>query len=393
MRIPTALLRIGAALGNQKAQKTLDGPRSLKTITLKQIRNQLPTGWFHKPRIDPGVVVNIPRARLAALPPHPGLHAATPTQPCMPTSVSNCLPCIVASKDTSWLHHGPGARIPVPQNGRELHPLGLQRPSVAQEAPGQMDTLDRQAKALIQAEKDPTTFFGEMGEYPAEAIHVDSIVPMVRQPDVLIPDADYASDSASIAALNDSDSEDEWETLTPEEQKAADQQFDKETREIEAFEAMLNGYAEEPAPPAFDSLPPPPPPLPATIGATEFTSTPSLALERSTGPASPLAHAIDALKLKVPAAVAARQARALWAELPGHTASESLRAVPKAPASLLEAFAELDRRHGLIEAAKDWAKPEEHSDATSSSGDSGLGPDSPAPDYSVGDHEWGESTA
>lgn len=404
MRIPTALLRIGAALGNQKAQKTLDGPRSLKTVTIKHIRNHLPTGWLQTPRIDPGVVVNIPRARLAAVPPHPGPHAAAPSHPCMPTSVSNRLPCIVDSKDSSWLHHGPGARIPVPQSGSELHPLGLQRPSAAREAPGPMDTLDRQAMALIQAEKDPNSFFGEMDEHTADAINIARNVPITRQTETLIFDDECAIASESTASVSDSDFEVVWEALTQGPAEASDLRLDKETREIEAFDAMLSDYSDEVAAMGDNAPPPPPmpPPMPETNSRSVSASTSSTPSSPPSSPfspghASPSRPAHADLMAELLAALSQRQPLSPVAETEKTVRSD-------VEVAFLSAFAEMDSRFELTKARDADA---DASDSASISGDSGRGSGilefttAAAPglvireagaDHIVADDDWGDST-
>lgn len=304
MRTPTALLRICALLGNQNAREKVSIRDQLKPLTLKQIRNHLPTGWSRAPRIDPGVVVTLPRARLTALPLQPERHEAPQqVQPCSPTSVSNRLACIVTTKGTSWLHHGPGARIPVPKSGNERHPLGFDQAGLTSQPSVAMDALDRQAAALVQGEKDLGSFFGEVDGYDAEAIDVASPLTLANQIDDTTS-AD-ANDAESPSLLSDSDSDDEWDPVSAEERIAADVRFDKETREIEAFEAMLNAFSDDNAAPAVDI--PPPPPLPPATG------TP--------GPPSPrpspgrMAHALfsspshDDLMADMLIAVAQRQAR------------------------------------------------------------------------------------
>jgi len=399
MRTPTALLRICAFLGNQNAKEKVSIRDQLKPITLKEIRNHLPTGWSRPPRIDPGVVVNIPRARLARLP------TAVAPHPCIPTSVSNRLASVVDSKDTSWLHHGPGARIPVAQNGRELHPLGLQRPSAAREAPGPMDTLDRQAMALIQAEKDPNSFFGETDEHTADAINIARNVPITRQTETLIFDDECAIASASTASVSESDFEVVWEALTQGPAEASDLRLDKETREIEAFDAMLSDYSDEVAATGDNAPPPPPmpPPMPETNSRSVSASTSSTPSSPPSSPfspghASPSRPAHADLMAELLAALSQRQPLSPVAETEKTVRSD-------VEVAFLSAFAEMDSRFELTKARDADA---DASDSASISGDSGRGSDilelntataaglvirEAGSDHIVADDDWGDSTA
>ncbi|MFI8717251.1 hypothetical protein ACIGHF_05105 [Stenotrophomonas sp. NPDC077464] len=404
MRTPTALLRICAFLGNQNAKEKVSIRDQLKPITLKEIRNHLPTGWSRPPRIDPDVVVNIPRAKLAALPLHPGLPAAAPP-PCIPTSVSNRLASVVDSKDTSWLHHGPGARIPVAQNGRELHPLGLHRPSAAREAPGPMDTLDRQAMSLIQAEKDPHSFFGDVGERPAEAIHTAHNVLMARQTDTLMRDDPCASDSEPTTSPRDSDVEVVSDALTQEPVAASDPWFDMETREIDAFDAMLSDYSEDVA--ATGDSTPPPPPMPPAMPETHSRSvSPSTRSTPSSPPTSPFSPGNVSPSRPAHADLMAELLAALSQRQPLSPVAQTQKAVRSdVEAAFLGAFAQMDRRFELTKAKDADA---DASDSDSISGDSGRGSGilefttaaSPGlvireagADHVVADDEWGDSTA
>jgi len=263
MRTPTALLRIGAALGNQAAKQTLNDRRLLQPLSHKDVQYLKNTGsWVGA---------------------HPASTAAAPHRPCAPLAVSNrtapreplMAPVLANSpamtSNTSWLHHGFGAtprqepapasdraRVPVPADGNELHPLALKQLSVVHGPFDGMSELNQQATALINAELDSDTMFGEL-DPPDTASTPSTAMLLVADHDAqegspIIPDVDYESDDdvtcgdfhsittsgrASIASLADEDSGDEWDELTPEELAIADQRFRDEDEQIAQFARLF----------------------------------------------------------------------------------------------------------------------------------------------------------
>jgi hypothetical protein len=239
MRTPTVFLRVGAAFGNQAAQRKLEGREALKPLTLKEIRNNKKGAWALTPP-----VFEVPRPKIIPTS-QPGNRA--------PTTVANAvrMPASVATmaSNASWLHHGWGA-LPAKE-----------RPSSAGAA------LDRQAASLIQSERDLTSFFGESESHlastadaglaplvnrtlmgsrentpitfmPAGSCNAPEIPPVDYDSDT--PTVDYDSDVESdigsyddaIASLSDSDSDDEWDYVSPSEMVQAMRLFDQETRDI-----------------------------------------------------------------------------------------------------------------------------------------------------------------
>lgn len=254
MRTPTVFLRVGAAFGNQAAQRKLEGREALKPLTLKEIRNNKKGAWAPAPPMF--TAFHLPRAKLGA---------ASLPRACAPTIVANVTRApasIVKTSDTSWLHHGWGARPP------------KEGPSSAGAA------LDRQAASLIQSEKDLTRFFGENEPQVAMSAERAGLAPLINRtlmdsrentPITFLPsrngsapaippvdydsdtptvdydsdiESDIGSDDGSIASLSDSDSDDEWDYVSPSEMAQAKRLFDKETRDIkradQAF-ALLQG--------------------------------------------------------------------------------------------------------------------------------------------------------
>ncbi|MFG3448672.1 hypothetical protein ACGFZ3_08815 [Stenotrophomonas sp. NPDC047960] len=184
MRIPTALLRVGAALGNQAAKDQL----KLKRISREDIQSLRNTGTWAGAH---------PASTADALRVSDGGRGQTQRRHCVPVSVSNpmarrepSMAPVLAKRaglrsNTSWLHHGFGApprsgrppapdspRIRVPHDGRELHPKMVMQPKAVHGPFDAMTDLNRQASALINAELDSNTMFGE--REPSEGVSVAS---------------------------------------------------------------------------------------------------------------------------------------------------------------------------------------------------------------------------
>lgn len=108
MRIPTALLRVGAALGNQAAKDQL----KLKRISREDIQSLRNTGTWAGAH---------PASTADALRVSDGGRGQTQRRHCVPVSVSNpmarrepSMAPVLAKRaglrsNTSWLHHGFGA--------------------------------------------------------------------------------------------------------------------------------------------------------------------------------------------------------------------------------------------------------------------------------------------
>ncbi|OEZ01046.1 MULTISPECIES: hypothetical protein [Stenotrophomonas] len=241
MRTPTVFLRVGAAFGNQAAQRKLEGREALKPLTLKEIRNNKKGAWAPAPPMF--TAFHIPRAKTGA---------ASLPRACVPATVANVLRppvSIVKTSDTSWLHHGWGASP------------AKESPSIAG------STLDRQAASLIQSERQLTSFFGENDTHdvstaggglaplvnrtlmdsrentpitfmPARNGSAPEIPPVDYDSDTPTVDynsdveSDLDSDDGSIGSVIDSDSDDEWDYVSPSEMIQAKRLFDQETCDI-----------------------------------------------------------------------------------------------------------------------------------------------------------------
>lgn len=364
MRTPTALLRIGAALGIQNAKNTLDTRRGLKTPILTKISNSNKE-WKEtcQQRGFRTVASMPPQLMSARVTP---LRTTTDYRPgagmaqiekllCIPPPETDVLrgdeapPTVVTQRGTlpqaslqknvlpdnrSWLHPGSSdgtaqtatwqkptcadvdaklksvekrlapdvPRLPV--LARELHPKALMN---------QHDFLDPRQDRL------PIDLFGEDGaaDYGLAAFGIAYTAinsGLFERPEEL-PIAPASLDAAhpwNLPELDypaDSDSDDGYDALTEAPSGAATLQFEEEHREIEAFDAMLNGYGEEKATADGDIPPPPPPPMPAP----EKSSTTVLPLS----PSSPVSKAKalfvaptkDDLMAELRQAFAQRQAR------------------------------------------------------------------------------------
>ncbi|MBT2768181.1 hypothetical protein J7J08_11080 [Stenotrophomonas sp. ISL-67] len=357
MRTPTALLRIGAALGSQSAKQTLKDRRATKTAFITNINN-INKEWkaerqrqgFHDPlytqlpKTSPDVA-----SRMRTATEHrssEGL-AQTRARLCIPASIANSRDPGAATptgavpgesllpSNRSWLHHGaggPGASAAhfiacgssaaaaaqpdlnaatrklapdsptLPFKTSELHPNAVMQLKVVHGPFDRMSHLNLQAAALINAEKDIASMFGELDPPETESTRpaalpqgingrlVESgenaplkftiprpqLGPKVPAADheregakaelpvgftlprpqlgPTIPPVDYgsdaesvysgydsdgSSDTASIASLSDRDSADEWEDVIPEEMAAAKERFMQEDQEIAQFEAQF----------------------------------------------------------------------------------------------------------------------------------------------------------
>lgn len=316
MRTPTALLRIGAALGSQNAKQTLNDRRATKTAFITNISN-INKDWkaerqrlgfqnplsVQLPRTLPDVA---PRARTGGvLPASEGL-AQTRARLCIPTLVENSRnpgatkPTISAPLESqlpvnrSWLHHGAGAaprNEPLPAPAAQL---SLSSAMQSNKFHGPFDVeckLNRQATALINAELDPDTMFGDLDPDMALALPPTFTIPR-PQLAPMIPAIDYESDGdsvgsgyesdassvsssgSSIASVSDDGSDSEWEDLTPEELVAADQRFIDEGEQIAAFEAQ---FALSQEPPRSAAVPDAPP-MPVSVKARQMGQSTDLNL-------------------------------------------------------------------------------------------------------------------
>lgn len=316
MRTPTALLRIGAALGSPNAKQTLNDRRATKTAFITNISN-INKDWkaerqrmgfqnplsVHLPRTSPDVGPRVRTGRV--LPQSEGL-AQTRAGLCIPTLVTNsrnpgvAKPTIAAPLESqlpvnrSWLHHGAGSAprsepLPAPAAPRSLSSAV---PSNRLHGPFDVECkLNRQAAALINAELDPDTMFGDRD--PDVAL-VPQLTYTISGPQAgpMIPAVDYESDgdsvgsgyesdassvsssSSSIASVSDDDPDSEWEDLTPEELVAADQRFVAEGEQIAAFEAQ---FARSQEPPRSAAVPDAPP-MPVSVEARQMGQSTDLNL-------------------------------------------------------------------------------------------------------------------
>lgn len=258
MRTPTALLRIGAALGNQNAQKTLDGRRALKTPILTTISNANKE-WKEARHLHGFRNIDSMPPKLMSV---RAITLRTPTDYRQGAGNS------ILPDNRSWLHPGsnngtaPSAtwqkptysevdvnltsggkrmapdvpRLPV--LARELHPKALM---------SQHDFLDPRQDRLA------TDFYGEAGA------------------------AEYGLAAYGIAytAINSGLFERPEELPYAPASVEATVRLPEEDREIEAFDAMLNSYSEESSTADSDTPPPPPMPAPESSSTTVSPLSPS----------------------------------------------------------------------------------------------------------------------
>lgn len=154
-------------------------------------------------------------------------------------------------------------RLPVPANGKELHPNALIRQTVINGPFDRMSHLNHQATALINAEDDIASMFGELDPadmQPAPSLLLQQGVFTLPRahlgPNTRVVDhesdggsvpADYDSDSGSdivsCASLSDSEWGEEWDDLTPEALADVEERFRQQDDEI----AQSNARTPRPA--------------------------------------------------------------------------------------------------------------------------------------------------
>lgn len=263
MRTPTALLRIGAALGIQNAQKTLDSRRASNAPVLITISNTN-TEWKE-------ACCHLRDFRNAdSLPPKLVSVRATP----LPITADHrpdagkaqaALQRNVLPDNRSWLHPGSGD--------------GTARPATFQKP--------------TYADVGANLRFGDKRIAPdvprlpvlARELHPNALM---NQHDFLNPRQDglaidlYGENGAAeyglagfniaYAAINGGLFEREEELPIATASVEAAVRLREGDREIEAFDAMLNSYSEEDAMPDSDTPAPPPPPMPAPEASSDAVS-------------------------------------------------------------------------------------------------------------------------
>lgn len=413
MRIPTALLRIGAELGIKNAQKTLEGRRALKTSILTTIANANKE-WKEARQL--GIFRN-------------PLHMPSPTSISNWRNLDDARPAVVLPRasllscNQSWLHHGSGAAstraapaqpsplaMPAPATvGQhaglkrvapdspqpparqcELHPNGLQN---------QQDFLDPRCDRLavdLYGEAGAADFgLGALG-FEYSTINAD----LFDRPDglpiaIASVEAAHPWNPLETRHLGASDAEAGCDMpAEPAAEPAAPQP--EALHEIEAFDAMLGDYSENEGTARAGTPPPPAPPMPEAGSSSVPSSPPS---PFRVGPASASRPAHADLMAELLAALAQRQPPSPVAQ-----AEKPLRS--DVEDAFLGAFALMDNRFALTKANE--ATDTDASDAASSSSDSGRGSaileftTAAAPGrvmsaagigHVVADHEWDDSTA
>lgn len=318
MRTPTALLRIGAALGIQNAKNTLDTRRGLKTPILTKISNSNKE-WketcqqrgfrtvasmppqFMSVRVTPLRTTTDyrPGAGMAQIekllcipPPETDVLRGDEAPPTVVTQRAT-LPQASLQKNVlpdnrSWLHPGSSdgtvkaatwqkptsadvdatlksvekrmapdvPRLPV--RASELHPNALMN---------QHDFLDPRHDGLA------IDLFGEEGaaDYGLAAFDIaytainSGLFERLEELPIAPASVDAAHPSDPMGTGWDTDSYSNAGDMAPIGQRYPDatDRFVDEDREIEAFDAMLNSYSDEKATADGDIPPPPPPPMPA----------------------------------------------------------------------------------------------------------------------------------
>jgi len=439
MRTPTALLRIGAALGIQNAKNTLDTRRGLKTPILTKISNSNKEWKETCQQRGFRTVASMP-PQLMSVRVTP-LRTTTDYRPgagmaqiekllCIPPPETDVLrgdeapPTVVTQRGTlpqaslqknvlpdnrSWLH--PGSSDGTAQNAtwqkptsadvdatlksvekrmapdvprlpvlaRELHPKGLMN---------QHDFLDPRHDGLA------IDLFGEEGAADYGLAAFDIAYTAINSGLFERPEELPIAPASVDAAHPQNPFEEGGAALRPAEAHP----------EIAAFDAMLSSYSGDEGAVVSNTPPPPPPPMPGTNSSSPWhskastppSSPPSLSSPGHT-PSPPPAHAD--LMADLIADLSRRQALkpVTQAEKPAHSDMK---------AAFLGIFDEMNSRFELTKARD--AYDADASEAASNSGDSGHGSDlseidtavaprliirEAATDHVVADHEWGDSTA